>query len=429
MTIPCLNQPWKADICLPGSKSLTNRALLIAALARGNSKLRGVLLADDTQHMKNSLTHLGILFRQQKDTLEVTGRGGHLQPYSAPLYTGNAGTVARFLTVALNLGEGHYILDGDAEMKLRPIRDLTETLTANGCDIHHLQTNNSLPLKITARGFPGGDLHISGKNSSQYISALMMAAPFAHKPVTIRIKGPPVSSSYIHMTRQIMTEFGAICHHDSENILHIARGGYQGRSYDIEGDASSASYLFAAAAITGGEANVRGLSSGSSQGDLGFLQLLQQMGCDIEHKGNTMCVRGKGSRLNAIQVDMNSMSDIVPTLAVTALFARGTTVIRNVANMRIKECDRITAIVTELRKTGASVEEFEDGLAVTGEQSLGPALLETWKDHRMAMALSLIGLRIPGIRLTNPGCVSKTFPEFFEMLKQGYQNCQDIWSD
>lgn len=410
-----LSGPVNSNIRIPGSKSIANRAILIASLADGISHLDGMLYSDDTRHMMEAWLKLGAEFSHDGDILVIKGCGGQLQPCSEPIYVENAGTAARFLTAALTLGDGTYTLDGNDRMRKRPIQDLIDALNALGAEVIDIEKNGCPPVSIFAKGLTGGSVTIPGEKSSQYISAILLTAPFAEKQTTINILGNLVSKTYVELTINMMRSFGVQCEWPSENCLIVKPGqGYLGQQYDIEGDASSASYFFALAAITEGIVKVKGLRPDSSQGDLGLLDILEQMGCLVEWDDDGVTVEGKP--LAAVDVDMNTMSDVAPTLAVVALFAEGTTHIRNVGNMRIKECDRIHAMVTELGKLGATVMESETGLSVTGGGDYKGTDLDTWDDHRMAMSLALAGLKIPNVGINDPQCVSKTFPDFFEMF-------------
>ncbi len=413
LVIP-VSGPIDSKIRIPGSKSLTNRALLIASLAKGKSKLSGLLHSDDTHYMIQICKSLGIRCEIDGETVFIKGCDGDPGPWSEELYVGNAGTAARFLTAMLPLGKGDYILNGNERMQQRPIIDLIVALNKLGVGVKDINNTGCPPVQITGGGLKGGELSIPGDKSSQYVSAIMMAAPYAKRDTVIHITGELVSRTYVEMTQRIMIEFGADCAWQDKQTLRITPQKYEGRSYEIEGDASSASYFFGMAAITGGRIKVKGLTKNSSQGDLGLLDILEKMGCQISWNGDEVSVQGKD--LSAVDVDMNTMSDVAPTLAVVGLFAKGTTIIRNVGNMRIKECDRISAVVTELRKLGASVEEWEDGLSIKGNCQLRGEALATYDDHRMAMAFSLAGLKVPGVTILDPGCVSKTFPSFYDVF-------------
>ena len=410
-----VSQPIDGFIRIPGSKSLTNRAILIASLAKGKSCLKGVLHSDDTHYMTQAFKNLGTQIVDQAGDLFIEGCSGKLKSYDQEIYIGNAGTAARFLTALLPLGQGTYVLNGNERMQLRPITDLLESLQDLGAQVADINQTGCPPIQIVARGLKGGSIQIPGDRSSQYVSAIMMAAPYASTDTTIHITGELVSKTYVEMTQKIMTNFGVHCQWPDDKTIIIPGGQqYQGLEYEIEGDASSASYFFGMAAITQGKIRVSGLTPESTQGDLGLLGILQQMGCTVSWQNKKVTVEGKA--LKAVDVDMNTMSDVAPTLAVISLFAEGVTRIHNVANMRIKECDRISATVTELKKLGAIVEEWEDGFSIQGQGSFKGAELATYDDHRMAMSFSLAGLKIPGVIIQEPACVSKTFPSYFEQF-------------
>lgn len=412
LEIPC-SAPVNSSIRIPGSKSITNRAILIASLAQFESQIEGVLYSDDTKYMLKAWEQLGVQFQKKNKTLVIRGCNGQIPQCSEELYVGNAGTAARFLTTALLLGNGQYYLTGNERMQQRPIQDLIDALSPIGANIKDINGTGCPPLHINAAGLNGGKITIPGNKSSQYISSIMLSAPYANKDVIIDIKGHLVSRTYVEMTRQIMHEFGAQTDWLNDSSLKIcSKHPYKGQNYIIEGDASSASYFFALAAINQGKVTVKGISPNSTQGDLGLLDILSQMGCDVNWKNDEVTVTGKP--LKGISIDMNTMSDVAPTLAVIALFAEGKTHIQNVENMRIKECDRISALTTELNKIGADIEEFQDGLIINGKPGYSPATFETYDDHRMAMSFSLIGAKEPGIRILDPECVNKTFPDFFD---------------
>ncbi len=401
------------EIRVPGSKSISNRAILIAALAKGTTVLDGVLDSKDTYYMIETWKKLGIHITRNQATLTIKGASGNLKECIEPIYVENAGTAARFLTAALNLGQGTYLLTGNKRMQERPILDLIRALSALGCDLDDIDGTGCPPVKIKAGGIEGGKVVIPGDKSSQYISAIMLSAPYASKNTQIQITGHLVSETYVEMTRAVMSHFGVHCDWMGNNTMQIKRNQcYKGRDYSIEGDASSASYFFGMAAITGGKVIVKGISQDSTQGDLGLLGILEKMGCKVNWQKDQVTLIG--GPLKAVEVDMNSMSDVAPTLAIIALFADGITKITNIQNMRIKECDRIDAVTKELKKVGANVSQWEDGLAIEGFSYSNGAMLETYDDHRMAMSFSLLGLKIPDIRILNPDCVAKTFPDYFE---------------
>ncbi len=416
--VPVAPGPVSNSIRPPGSKSITNRALLIAALAEGQSVLSGALASDDTRVMINSLGRLGIEVTEDlgRQSVTVQGGGGSFPNTRAELFIENSGTTIRFLTAALGMAGGQYRLDGIERMRERPIGPLVETLLSAGADIVAESPNQCPPVQIDSKRLAGGRLKIRGDLSSQYLSGLLMAAPLAVEGVTIEIEGPLISKPYVKMTMEVMRSFGVDCRSDpSLGRFDVPAGQtYVGVDYEIEPDASAASYFWAVAAICGGRATVMGLNENSLQGDIGFVNCLGQMGCDVEFSKNQISVTGPAKR--GIDIDMSDVSDTVQTLAAVALFVDGTTTVRNVAHNRIKETDRIGNLAIELRKLGAIVEDFEDGLSIT-PGLLRPAKIETYNDHRMAMSLALVGLKQPGVVITNPGCVSKTYPRFFGDLQ------------
>ncbi len=409
--------PIHAAPRLPGSKSITNRALVCAALAHGRSRLSGALDSEDTRVMIDSLGRLGIEVQSQRqgELLEVEGCGGAIPARGAELFIANSGTTVRFLTALVTLGNGTFRLDGVERMRNRPIQDLLDTLRALGADVQSEAGTGCPPVVVQAHGLRGGDAQVQGNISSQYLSGVLMAAPYAQRPVELDVRGQLVSQPYVQMTLDVMEAFGV----RAESGIALSRfsvpntRGYRATDYTIEPDASAASYFFAAAAITGGRVTVEGLSRMSLQGDVGFCQCLEQMGCRVRYDNSAITV--EGGPLRGIAVDMNAMSDTVQTLAAVALFAEGPTRVTGVAHNRHKETDRIGDLAAELRKLGAQVEEFEDGLQITPGR-LRPAAIDTYHDHRMAMSLALVGLRQPGIRINDPGCTEKTYPHYFRDL-------------
>ena len=412
-----VTEPVRGSIRPPGSKSLTNRALITAALASGTTKLTGVLASDDTRVMVESLNRLGIPVTHDVDncTMEVTGCGGKPPAEKAELWLENSCTSIRFLTAFCSLGHGEYRLDGNERMRERPISHLVESLTKLRVDARCELGTNCPPVCMTAKGLSGGQTSIAGNVSSQYLSALLMAAPCASTPVDIEVTGELVSKPYIDMTMGVMAQFGATVLCPDRHRFSISPQQYKATNYAIEPDASAASYFFAVAAITGGEVTVEGLSSYALQGDVNFVDALEQMGCDVVYGDDAITV--KGGRLTGVDIDMNAISDTAQTLAVVALFADGPTRIRNVGHMRHKETDRVAAVVNEIRRMGVEAEEFDDGLAIT-PGTIQPATIETYDDHRMAMSFALAGLRSEGIRIADPGCTGKTYPHFFSDLEK-----------
>lgn len=408
--------PVQATIRPPGSKSLTNRALICAALAAGRSVLDGALDSEDTRVMVAALRRLGLVVDVDLPgrAITVEGQGGAIPAAEADLYVANSGTSIRFLTALATLGHGRYRLDGVARMRQRPIGDLLATLRQLGADVTSEFDNGCPPVIVRGQGLPGGRATIRGDISSQFLSGLLMAAPYAREGVELVVDGPLVSQPYVRMTLAVMATFGVAIGSEDLSRFAIPPGQhYVGRRYDIEPDASAASYWWGAAAITGGRVTVTGLSRAALQGDVAFCDCLRAMGCRVEEDAGGITVTG--GRLHGIEVDMNAISDTVQTLAAVALFADGPTTITGVAHNRLKETDRIADLARELRRLGAAVEERPDGLQIV-PQPLHGAVIETYNDHRMAMSLALVGLRVPGVVIRNPSCTEKTYPEFFADL-------------
>jgi 3-phosphoshikimate 1-carboxyvinyltransferase len=350
-------------------------------------------------------------------TATVQGCGGHIPASEADLFCGNAGTVVRFGTAMCCLGTGHYRIDGVERMRSRPIGALVDALRELGGAIGYEDKEGYPPLTIGARGLRGGQASMRAEQSSQFVSAVLLAAPYARTDVLLSLAGEVVSEPYIRMTLQMMEDFGASVLAEGGRYIVPALQGYTGRRYRIEPDASAASYFFAAAALTGGRVTVEGLGQRSLQGDTGFVRVLERMGCSVEQDETSTTVRGpQDGVLRGVDVDLNAMPDMAQTLAVMALFAEGATHVRNVANLRIKETDRIAAVAAELRKFGATVEARDDGFSIVPPAVVRPAAVETYDDHRMAMAFALAGLRVEGVVIREAACVSKTFPEFFEVF-------------
>jgi 3-phosphoshikimate 1-carboxyvinyltransferase len=408
--------PVRATIRPPGSKSITNRALVCAALARGESTLTGALDSDDTRVMIEGLRRLGIAVEHdaQAAVIRVAGCGGCPPVERAELFVGNSGTTVRFLTALVTLGQGTFRLDGTPRMRERPIGDLLDALSQLGADARSEQQTGCPPVVVRAAGLPGGRATVAGDISSQFLSGLLMAAPCAQGPVELVVRGELVSKPYVEMTLGVMGAFGVTVPHEGLGRFAIpAPSPYRGDAYAIEPDASAASYFFAAAAITGGEVTVEGLSRESLQGDVAFCECLERMGCRVECRSDAITVGG--GPLRGIEVDMNAISDTVQTLSAVALFADGPTTVSGVAHIRHKETDRLGALATELRKLGAGVEELDDGLRITPAELHG-ARIDTYDDHRMAMSLALVGLRVPSVVIRDPGCTAKTYPAFFDDL-------------
>ncbi len=413
-----LAHPPDATVRVPGSKSITNRALLIAALAEGPSDLHGALFSDDTRYMAAALDQLGIAVALDPAAarIDVRGGGGGWTARAAELFVGNAGTAMRFLVAALCLGQGRYRIDGTARMRERPIDDLVAALRQLGGQLRCEADNGCPPVLVEAAGLAGGTAEIDAGRSSQFLSAVLQVAPYAARDVTVVVRGTAIAQPYIDMTIGVMGAFGVRVERDGYRRFHVPSGQrYAARRYAIEPDASSAHYFWAAAALTGGRVRVEGLSRDSMQGDVRFAALLEEMGATVRWEADAIEVRGP-TRLRGIDADMNAISDTAPTLAVLGAFATGPVRLRNIAHLRWQESDRLRAVATELARLGAVVEELPDGLLVQ-PSPLRPARVHTYDDHRVAMAFALVALVVPGVTIDDPGCVAKTFPDYFERLE------------
>jgi 3-phosphoshikimate 1-carboxyvinyltransferase len=413
--------PLDARLRVPGSKSISNRALLMAALARGESRLRGVLDSDDIRVMAAALRAVGAdprLVDEAGSEWWVRGVDGKPRVPEAAIDVGASGTAARFLTALLALVPGETRLDGTARMRQRPIGDLVDALRGLGVDVVAEGTGGCPPVRCHGGTEFGGTVEIDASRSSQYVSALLLVGPYAGRPTEIRLQaGVLASRPYVDLTLQGMREFGARAEWNGDDSLRVESGRpYVARDLAIEPDASTAAYFFAAAAIAGGRVRVDGLPPDSGQADMAFLGVLERMGCEVVRAHDGVEVRAQRGRLKAVDVDMNAMPDAVLAAAVTALFADGTSHIRNVGNLRIKETDRLAALETELRALGASAHASADGLTITPGELRGAAIA-TYDDHRMAMAFALAGLRVPGVRICDPRCVSKSWPRYFHALE------------
>ncbi|WP_277975709.1 3-phosphoshikimate 1-carboxyvinyltransferase [Pantoea endophytica] len=403
---------------LPGSKSVSNRALLLAALAKGTTRLTNLLDSDDVKHMLNALKALGVSYTLSDDrtVCEVVGNAGPLRAEKQlELFLGNAGTAMRPLAAALCLGEQSIVLTGEPRMKERPIGHLVDALRQGGAKIDYLEQTDYPPVRLNG-GFVGGEVSVDGSVSSQFLTALLMTAPLAQQDTIITIKGDLVSKPYIDITLHLMRSFGVdVDNQDYQRFVVKGQQQYQSPGdYLVEGDASSASYFLAAAAIKGGTVRVTGIGRNSVQGDIRFADVLEKMGAVIEWGDDYIsCTRGS---LTAIDMDMNHIPDAAMTIATTALFAQGTTLMRNIYNWRVKETDRLAAMATELRKVGAEVEEGHDFIRVTPPAQLQHADIGTYNDHRMAMCFALVALSDTPVTILDPSCTAKTFPSYFQQL-------------
>jgi len=446
MLLSPISHPLHATVRVPGSKSLTNRALIIAALANGVTTIHNALESDDSAQCVESLQRLGFVVgakhasprseaERDASPLRVVGLSGHIPSSHAELFVGNAGTAARFLTAMLTLGHGEYIVDGDARMRERPIGDLVDALTQLGANIQPNYQSHSaslqglslpitghqlcLPLKVIASGLKGGVTRVTGDISSQFLSGLLIAAPYAQSPIEIILKNDLNSKPYVDMTIAVMKDFGVEVEREGYSRFLIAPQCYKAQpEFMIESDASAASYFFAAPAIVSGTVRVENVSRDSKQGDIAFLDVLQKMGCEVTEGNDFITVGAQhAAPLQGVDVDMRDIPDTAQTLAAIAPFANSPTTIRGIASARVKETDRVAAMCNELRRVGVTVEEYDDGLKIYPCDKIQSATIQTYNDHRMAMAFALIGLRAEGITIDNPSCVSKTFPNYFEVLE------------
>lgn len=408
---------------LPGSKSITNRALILAALAEGRSHIENALLSDDTRYMAESLGRLGftVAVDALNHTIEVHGQGGRVPADRAELFVGNAGTAARFLIPVLALGHGSYRLDGNARMRSRPIDPLLEALRALGVNARTELGTGCPPVVVRGAGIAGGTTRLDLSLSSQFVSALLMAAPSARTDVAVSLGETMVSEPYVAMTVRMMAAWGLRVDGTYRVPAPQVR---PPRSYRVEPDASAASYFMAAAAITGGSVQIEGLGRDSLQGDVRFADVLAAMGCSVTWDEHCMSLTAPGE-LRGTDVDMNAISDTVMSLAVVAPFASSPTRIRNVAHIRAKECDRISAVATELRRIGVRVDEHDEGLTIYPSKPTGGEI-DTYDDHRIAMSFAILGLRTPNIGIRSPGCVAKTFPDFFRELERASSSSQAV---
>jgi 3-phosphoshikimate 1-carboxyvinyltransferase len=417
MNIQPISQPISGRVRVPGSKSQTNRTLMVAALADGTTKIHNALFSDDSHYFAEALRILGfdIQLDPQTKTMTLTGQAGHIPSKQANLLIGNAGTAARFLTAMLTLGHGEYHLDGVKRMRQRPIMHLVTALNKLGAQIE--AASGCPPVHIHARGLAGGTTSVHGNVSSQFLSGLLMAAPYAQTSVDIEVQGPLHSKPYIDLTLGVMADFGVQVQREGYLHFHIDPQAYSAiEDYPIESDASAASYFFAAAALCGGWLEVDNLTPKTRQGDLAFLDILSEMGCIVTHEGNAMRISSRG-QLKGVDVDMADISDTSMTLGAIAPFANSPTTIRGIASSRLKETDRVAATCCELSRLGVRVEEHSDGMTIYPCTKFRSTQIHTYDDHRIAMAFALVGLRVPGVAIENSGCVAKTFPDYFEVLE------------
>lgn len=407
----------RAQVRVPGSKSITQRALIAAALAEGSSTITGPLASEDTEYTAAALRAMGIVVDQGEESWQIFGNGGAIATPATEIYLGNNGTATRFLTSVAALGQGIFLINGDSRMAERPIAPLLTALAGWGAKIRSLNGNGCPPLEIEAAGLEGGATLLPEGKSSQYLSSLLLVAPYAARAAELRVEGEVLSRPYVTMTLAVMNSFGVEVTANAElNHFRIPRGRYQGREYAVEGDASSASYFWAAAAVTGGSVTVENVPFPSLQGDAVLVDILEKMGCRVQRSPRGITVSAE-EELHGVEVDMGDCPDVVPTLAVVAALAKGRTLIRNIAHLRIKECDRLGVMAHELAKLGVKTEEGPDFLAIEGNgrhHNYHGAQIATHNDHRIAMCFAVAGLAIAGIKIENPGCVKKSFPDFWQ---------------
>jgi len=405
------------QITVPGSKSLTQRALIAAALAEGVSTLVGPLASEDTEYTSAALRAMGIAVEASGRQWVIHGKGGRIAAPMEPIFLGNNGTATRFLTSVAALGSGNFTIAGGPRMAERPIQPLMEALRGWGVQIRSVANTGCPPLVIEAKGIQGGRTLLPEGKSSQYLSSLLLVAPYAAQAASLEVSGEVLSKPYVTMTMAVMEAFGVTVQaNEALNHFVIPQGAYRARTYQIEGDASSASYFWAAAAVTGGRVTVTNVPEPSLQGDAVLVSMLAQMGCRVEKAAAGITVIGP-TQLKAIEVDMANCPDVAPTLAVVAAFAEGTTVIKNIAHLRIKECDRLHVMATELAKLGVKTKELPDTLIIEGDPKrthFTGAAIDTHDDHRIAMCFAVAGLVVSGVTIEDDGCVAKSFPDFWE---------------
>jgi 3-phosphoshikimate 1-carboxyvinyltransferase len=405
-----------ATVCVPGSKSLSQRALVAAALAQGDSLIRNVLIAQDTLYLIGGLRALGANVVSTEDGIFVSGMSGKIINNGEELFLGNNGTALRFLTALVCLGNGKYVLTGEKRLCERPVGALVEALKEMGAEV--VTHNNCPPVQINAKGLNGGKIILRDIESSQYVSALLLCAPYTASGINLSLQGGVVSTPYIDLTIAVMNDFGAKITQTGKYEYQVAAGEiYKGREYRVEGDASSASYFLLAAALMKKTIRVEGISRQSKQGDIRLLDVFEKLGCKVKSQENWVEVTGGPLAKGDFDFDLNDMPDMVPTLAILAAFREGQTTINNVAHLRIKESNRLQAVVTELHRAGIEAREMPEGLVIQGGK-MRPAEIETYNDHRMSMSFAIAGLRVPGIKISDKKCVDKSFPLFWEELKK-----------
>ncbi|MBW2330923.1 MAG: 3-phosphoshikimate 1-carboxyvinyltransferase [Deltaproteobacteria bacterium] len=402
---------------MPGSKSYTQRALITSALASGRSIIRDALISEDTEYLIEALRSLGANITQERNELVVVGTGGKLVTPSSALYLGNNGTGLRLLTGTVSLGHGTFVLDGNARMRQRPIQPLLDALKNIGSNAVCIEENGCPPVEVHAAGIAGGKTALAGGLSSQYLSSLLLAAPYARRDTEIEVLGSLPSRPYVEMTLDVMARFGVeVSVTEGKSFLVKARQKYRPTEYVVEGDVSSATYFMAAAAICGGTVRIPNIKGGSVQGDLRFADILETVGCKVSASRKGLEITGPLSNHADLSFDLHDVPDMVPALAIVCAFRKGKTILKNIGHLRIKESDRIAALTHELQKIGARAEEKADEMLVQGIPTHG-AEIDCYSDHRIAMSFAIAGLAIEGISIKDPACVKKSFPDFWEKLE------------
>lgn len=415
MEIP-LKDEINAHIEVPGSKSCTHRIAIAAALSDGPCTVKSPLQSEDTLLTLSALKQMGIISEKKHDQWLIKGANGNLLPCREPIYLANSGTSMRLLTAVAALGKGSYTFTGTERMHQRPINDLLDGLHQIGVDAFSTDDNGCPPVMIKAKGVVGGRVELDCSLSSQYLSGLLLIAPCTQKGIEIQVTHGPVSKPYIDLTIDIMQRFEIAVIRDGYHHFRVPGGqSYRAGDYVVESDGSQAGYFWGAAAITGGTVKVKNITRASRQGDVRLAEVFSQMGCSVQHDADGIQVTGRP--LSAVNVDMSDMPDAVPTLAVVAAFAKGTTRISNVAHLREKECDRLMAVANELSKMGVTVTCTDTGLEISGGSCHG-ASIKTYNDHRIAMSFAMAGLKVPGVRIEGETCVQKSFPTFWDVFRQ-----------
>ena len=410
--------PQRVEITVPGSKSYSHRILIASALSDGVCHIKNCLKSEDTRFTMRVLKQMGVPLDDSGETIVVHGRAGKFSPCDPPLFVGNSGTSMRLLTAVAGLGRGTYTLMGTDRMHERPINDLLDGLTQLGISANSVNANGCPPVEVQGGTGAGGTVRLRCGKSSQFLSAILLIAPYLPQGAKIHIIEGPVSKPYIDMTLAVMTQFGVPTDREEYRFYHVPPGKtYRSGTYTVESDASQAGYFWASAAITGADIKVKGINRNSAQGDVRIVSLLESMGCRSIQEADG--IRIIGGPLTAIHTDMADIPDMVPTLAVVAAFARGTTVISNVAHLKDKESNRLAAVVQELNKMGVTAACTDDGMTISGGTPHGAAI-ETYHDHRLAMSFAMAGLVTPGIDIQDPMCVEKSFPDFWNVFERLY---------